>query len=392
MDPVEEVKENAADAVANAVLEGDASLKEVKAAQAAARGECFEEEVKKEFDLDMANAKILVMGIGGGGSNTITRLTEIGISGAKTIALNTDARHLTASKAHQKFLLGRETTRGLGAGGYPDVGKKAAEESERELRKVVEGIDMVFLVAGMGGGTGTGAAPVIARIAREAGAIVISNVTMPFRVEGARVGKAEDGLYNLRQHCDTVIAIENDRLLKIAGNLPLKQAFCVADDLVASMIKGITETISTPSLVNLDYADVKAIMHSGGVATVGFGEACSEDRAEECIIKAMSNPLLDVDYHGGTGALIHITGGTDLRLDEVSMIGEYVCKQLDPDAQVIWGARIDPSYRNKMKVITIITGVKSPYILGKLGCEPHEHASQDVHRLVHKELGIPLLA
>jgi cell division protein FtsZ len=352
----------------------------------------FDQKLKDEFGLDSINAKIMVMGIGGGGCNTITRLTDIGISGAKTIAINTDARHLTTSRAGNKFLIGKELTKGLGAGGYAAVGKKAAEESEREIKKMLEGIDMLFLVAGMGGGTGTGAAPVVARIAKEAGAIVIANVTMPFKVEGARMGKAEDGLYNLRQHCDTVIAIENDRLLKIAGNLPLKQAFSVADDLVANMIKGITETISQPSLVNLDYADVKAIMHSGGVATVGFGEADSKERAEECIIRAMSNPLLDVDYHGGSGALIHITGGNDLRLEEVSRIGEYVCKQLDPDASVIWGARIDPSFKNKMKVITIVTGVKSPYIMGKLGCEPHEHATQDVHRLVHKELGIPLLA
>jgi cell division protein FtsZ len=352
----------------------------------------FDQRLKDEFGLDSPNAKIMVMGIGGGGCNTISRLTDIGIIGARTVAINTDARHLTSSRADEKFLIGREITKGLGAGGYPAVGKKAAEESEREIKKMLEGIDMLFLVSGMGGGTGTGAAPVIARIAKEVGAIVISNVTMPFKVEGARMGKAEDGLYNLRQHCDTVIAIENDRLLKIAGNLPLKQAFSVADDLVANMIKGITETISQPSLVNLDYADVKAIMHSGGVATVGFGEACSNERAEECIIRAMSNPLLDVDYHGGSGALIHITGGPDLRLEEVSRVGEYVSKQLDPDAPVIWGARIDPSFKNRMKVITIITGVKSPYILGKLGCEPHEHATQDVHRLVHKELGIPLLA
>jgi cell division protein FtsZ len=383
MDSVMEMNGSAASA---------ASLKEVKAAEAAARGERLEDKFKEEFGLDMPGARILVAGVGGGGSNTITRLTEIGISGARTLAVNTDARHLTTSKAHQKFLLGREITRGLGAGGFPETGRKAAEESEKELKKIMEGVDMLFLVAGMGGGTGTGAAPVIARIAKEAGSIVIANVTMPFKVEGARMGKAEDGLSCLRQHCDTVIAIENDRLLRIAGNLPLKQAFSVADDLVASMIKGITETISQPSLVNLDYADVKAIMHSGGVATVGFGEACSKDRAEECIIKAMSNPLLDVDYHGGTGALIHITGGTDLRLDEVSMIGEYVCKQLDPEAQVIWGARIDPSFRNKIKVITIVTGVKSPYILGKYGCEKHAMPAQDVHATVHKELGIPLLA
>jgi cell division protein FtsZ len=349
----------------------------------------FEQKVKEEFDLDMMGAKILVMGIGGGGNNTITRLTEIGIEGAKTIALNTDARHLSITKANEKMLLGKEITRGLGAGGYPEIGKRAAQESEREIKKALEGIDMLFLVAGMGGGTGTGGAPVIARIAKDMGAIVIATVTMPFKVEGARMGKAEDGLYNLRSACDTVIAIENDRLLRIAGNLPLKKAFCVADDLVANMIKGITETISQPSLVNLDYADVRAIMHTGGVSTVGFGEANSKERAENAIIRAMSNPLLDVDYHGGTGALIHITGGDDLKLEEVSRIGEYVSKQLDPEAQVIWGARIDPSYRNMIKVITIVTGVKSPYIMGRI-CD--EAPKEFVHHDVHKELGIPLLA
>ncbi|MCD6590570.1 MAG: cell division protein FtsZ [Candidatus Aenigmarchaeota archaeon] len=347
-------------------------------------GENFEQKVQDEFDLDLMRAKILVVGIGGAGNNTITRLTEMGVNGAETVAINTDAKHLGITKAHKKVLIGRELTKGLGAGGYPSVGKKAAEESERELRKLMEGIDMLYIVAGMGGGTGTGGAPIIAKIAKEMGAIVIGSVTMPFKVEGARMGKAEDGLYQLRQVCDTVIVIENDRLLRVAGNLPLKQAFAVADNLVASMIKGITETISQPSLVNLDYADVRAIMHSGGVATVGFGESDAKNRAEEAIIKAMTNPLLEVDYQGGSGALLHITGGEDLRLDEVNLIGEYVSKQLDPEAQVIWGARIDPNYKGKLKVITIVTGVKSPYILGPVARE--ENAERDVTR----ELGIPI--
>ncbi|MCK5016744.1 MAG: cell division protein FtsZ [Candidatus Peribacteraceae bacterium] len=338
----------------------------------------------EDFDFDSLQAKILVVGVGGAGNNCVTRLSEIGVEGAKAVAVNTDAKHLSISKAGQKILLGREISRGLGAGGFPTMGKKAAEESERELKKMLEGIDMLYLVAGLGGGTGTGAAPVIAKLAKEAGAIVIASVTMPFKVEGARMGKAEDGLYQLRQVCDTVIVIENDRLLSIAGNLPLKQAFAVADDLVANMIKGITETISQPSLVNLDYADVKAIMHSGGVATVGFGTSDAKNKAEECIVKAMSNPLLEVDYHGGTGALIHITGGEDLRLDEVNLVGEYVSKQLDPEAQVIWGARIDPNQKGKLKVITIVTGVKSPYILGPV-------AKQEGERDVNRELGIPML-
>ena len=344
----------------------------------------FEQKIKDEFDLDLLKAKILVMGVGGAGNNCVTRLSGLGVKGARTIAINTDAKHLSISKADEKVLIGRELTKGLGAGGFPALGRKAVEENEREMKKLLEGIDMLYLVTGLGGGTGTGGTPVIAKMAKEIGAIVIAGVTMPFKVEGARMGKAEDGLYQLRQVCDTVIVIENDRLLSIAGNLPLQQAFAVADDLVANMIKGITETISQPSLVNLDYADVKAVMHSGGVATVGFGESDTKNRAEECIIKAMSNPLLEVDYQGGTGALLHMTGGQDLRLDEVNMIGEYVSKQLDPEAQVIWGARIDPNYKGKLKVITIVTGVKSPYILGPVAREEGE-------RDVNKELGIPIL-
>ncbi|MEE9323658.1 MAG: cell division protein FtsZ [Candidatus Aenigmarchaeota archaeon] len=344
----------------------------------------IEKQIKDEFDLDIMKAKILVMGIGGAGNNCVTRLSNIGVKGARTIAINTDAKHLSITNADEKVLVGKEITRGLGAGGFPALGRKAIEENEREMKKLLEGIDMLYLVTGLGGGTGTGGTPVIAKMAKEMGAIVIAGVTMPFKVEGARMGKAEDGLYQLRQVCDTVIVIENDRLLSIAGNLPLQQAFAVADDLVANMIKGITETISQPSLVNLDYADVKAIMHSGGVATVGFGESDTKSRAEECIIKAMTNPLLEVDYQGGTGALIHVTGGDDLRLDEVNMIGEYVSKQLDPEAQVIWGARINPDNKGKLKVITIVTGVKSPYILGPVAREEGE-------RDINKELGIPIL-
>ncbi len=334
----------------------------------------FEEEKKDsfldEFGLEENQAKIMVVGTGGAGNNCVTRLHEIGIRGAKTIAVNTDAKHLSISKADEKLLIGKEVTRGLGAGGYPEIGRKAAEESEREIRRMLDGCDMLYIVAGLGGGTGTGSAPVIARIAKEMGAIVIGNVTMPFKIEGARIGKAEDGLYQLRQVCDTVIVIENDRLLKIAGDLPLQQAFAVADGLISTMIKGVTETISQPSLVNLDYADVKAIMHSGGVASIGFGESNTANRAEEAVLKAMSNPLLEVDYHGGRGALIHITGGEDLKLDEVNLIGEYVSKQLDPEAQVIWGSRIDPDFKGKIRVITIITGIKSPYILGPVPQEP----------------------
>jgi cell division protein FtsZ len=342
--------------------------------------------IQEQFGLDVKSAKILVMGTGGAGNNCVSRLANIGVKGAQTIALNTDAKHLSISQADQKMLVGKELTKGLGAGGYPDVGKRAAEESERELKKVMEDVDMVYLVTGLGGGTGTGATPVLARIAKEMGAITIGCVTMPFKIEGARMGKAEDGLYQLRQVCDTVMVIENDRLLRIAGDLPLQQAFGVADNLISTIIKGITETISQPSLVNLDYADVKTIMHSGGVAAVGFGESDTKSRAEEAVIKAMTNPLLEVNYEGGTGALIHITGGSDLKLDEVNLIGEYVSKQLDPDAQVIWGARINPDFKGKLRVITIVTGVQSPYILG-----PVARQEQAEKRDFSQELGITMI-
>ena len=312
-------------------------------------------------------ARIVIVGSGGAGSNTITRLTDKGVNGAITVAANTDAKHLTITHADKKILLGRELTRGLGAGGFPDVGKNAALESKAQIKSMFEDTDLVFLTCGLGGGTGTGSLPIIAQIAKEQGAIVISAVTLPFKIEGARIVKAEDGLERLREVSDTVIVIENQKLLKLAGDMPLKKAFGVADDLIATMIKGITETISQPSLVNLDYADVRAVMKSGGVAAIGVGESNSQQRAAEAVTKALNHPLLEVNYSGAKGALIQIIGGEDMKLDEVNVIGETVIKELDPEAQVIWGARVLPEMEGKLQVITIITGVKSPYILGPLG-------------------------
>lgn len=337
-------------------------------------------EVFETFGVELRGSRIVVVGCGGAGNNTVNRLSSMGIKGAKTVAINTDARHLARIKADNRILIGRDLTRGLGAGGHPEVGKKAAEETGSEIKRLLKDADMVYVLAGLGGGTGTGSAPIVAKYAKEAGAIVIGAVTMPFKIEGTRQIKAEDGLTALRQVCDTTIVVENDKLLKVAGDLPLDQAFGVADSLFATMIKGITETIAEPSLVNLDYADVKTIMHAGGVATIGFGECDTNNRAEEAIVKALSNPLLDVDYTGGTGALLHITGGPDLKLDEVNLIGEYVSKQLDSEAQVIWGTRVDPDFHGKIRVITIITGVKSPYIVGpvKQQAQPAESYSPEL--------------
>jgi cell division protein FtsZ len=307
-------------------------------------------------------ARIMVLGCGGGGCNTITRLTEIGIKGANTVAVNTDAKHLAVTEAHKKILIGRSLTRGLGAGGYPEMGAKAAEESREEIKDALKGCDLLFVTCGLGGGTGTGSVPVISRIAKEMGAIVIAPVTFPFKMEGARTGKAEDGLIHLRNFADTTIIIENQKLLQIAGNKPIKE----------------------------DYADVRAIMHSGGVATIGVGISNTKNRAKEAIDFALKQPLLDVDYEGATGALIQIIGGEELTLDEINLIGETVSSKMNPDATVMWGARVLPEYNGKIQVITIITGVNSPYIMGN-----RKEEERKIAKKVHSEfnqLGIRMYA
>lgn len=333
-----------------------------------------------EFD-DVKDAKILVVGIGGAGNNMVTRMNKKDNDSAETLAVNTDKQHLKMSKADRKILIGQDLTRGLGAGGHPEKGAKAAEENRSELRSLFADADMVFLCAGLGGGTGTGAIPILADIAKGEDCIVIGTVTMPFQIEGARKSKAEEGLYRLREYVDTAIVIENDKLIDIAGDMPLDQAFGVADELITTMIKGVTETISKPSLVNLDYADVKAIMHSGGVAVVGYGESDTRNKAKESIAEALSNPLLDVDFDGASGALIHVGGGEELSLNEINDIGETVMNKLDNQAQVIWGARLDEELKGKVQVISIITGVESPYVLGPVDEQQDDADVKDVEDL-----------
>ncbi|MCD4760230.1 cell division protein FtsZ [archaeon] len=339
-------------------------------------------------DLQVGKANMKVIGVGGAGSNIASWLYKKGINGAEVIVANTDKQHLDISQADRNLLLGRELTRGLGCGGYLEKGRESAKESMQELREIVKGTDMVFVAAGMGGGTGTGAAPVIAQLAKETGAIVIAVVTMPFDIEKARCDKAEFGLQQLREVCDTVIVLDNNRLSTVAGQLPLQQAFAVANELLSTMIKSIVEIIALPSLVNLDYADVKTIMKEGGVSVIGVGESGSENKVTEAVNRALSNPLLDVSYEGATGALIHITGGADMLLDDVEQVGKTVTKTLDPDAMVIWGAHIDPNMEGKIRVMTIITGVSSPYILGKIDRTQlqAEKATQ-----IGQELGIDML-
>ncbi len=336
---------------------------------------------------DVKQANIKVIGVGGGGNNIVNWLYKKGIRGAEIIAVNTDVQHLNITKADRKFVLGPELTRGLGAGGKPDKGAEAAKESLQELKEALKDADMVFICAGLGGGTGTGAAPIVAQISRSAGAIVIGTVTMPFDIERARIDKAEFGLSQLRQACDTVIVIDNNRLVAIAGNLPIEQAFAVANELVSTMIKGIVEIIAVPSLVNLDYADVQAIMQNGQVAAIGVGSSDTNNKVEEAVKGALSNPLLDINYEGATGALIHVHGGPDLTLEEVTRVGEMVTESLDADANVIWGARVTDDMKGKLTVMTIITGVKSPWILGKVD---HRQQSSSSRRM-GSELGIEMI-
>ncbi|MFH1506392.1 MAG: cell division protein FtsZ [archaeon] len=341
----------------------------------------------KTNEIEVCQANIKVIGVGGAGNNMVNWLYKKGIQGAEILGCNTDQQHLSMIEADRKFLMGKDVTRGLGCGGFPERGAEAARESLNEIKDALKHSDMVFVCAGMGGGTGTGAAPIIAEVARDVGAIVIGTVTMPFKIERARVDKAEFGLQQLRRVSDTVIVIDNNRLVQIAGNLPVQQAFAVANELIATMIKGIVETIAVPSLVNLDYADVKTIMTDGGVAAIGVGASDTNNRVDEAVKGALTNPLLDISYEGATGAIIHIAGGPDMTLDEIARAGEMVTESMDEDANVIWGARVSEEMKGKMTVMTIITGVKSPWILGK----PSAKQKAAERQQMSDELGIEIV-
>ncbi len=309
--------------------------------------------------------KIKVVGCGGAGTNTISRCTEASIEGADLIAVNTDAQHLLLSKSPHKVLIGRRITRGLGAGSLPQIGEEAATESEEDIRKAVAPADMVFVTCGLGGGTGTGSAPIVAEIAKECGALTIGVATLPFKVEGLiRMDNAEAGLKRLREACDTVIVIPNDKLLEIVPNLALNAAFKVADEVLMRSIKGITEMITKPGLVNLDFADLKTIMKRGGVAMIGLGEAEGENKAVNAVVEALNSPLLDVDVSGATGALVNVTGGDDMTIGEAERVVEEVYSRVDPNARIIWGTTIDSSLKKTIRTMLVITGVKSKQILG----------------------------
>ncbi len=315
--------------------------------------------------IEQSRAKICVVGSGGAGNNTISRLTEIGIEGAETLAINTDAQDLFYSESSQKLLIGRQTCGGLGAGGVPDVGEDCAEESEDDIRNMLDGADMVFVTCGLGGGTGTGSAPVISKLAKKAGALTIAVATMPFSAEGLRRREnAEKGLEKLQSAADTVIVIPNDKLLEVAPNLPLNKSFMVADELLGRAVKGITELITRPGLVSLDFADIRSIMKGSGMAMIGMGESESGDRALESVHEALNSPLLDLDISNAQGALINISGSSDLTLQESEKIVQIVADELDPDANIIWGAQIQEDLENVIRTTIVVAGVKSPHIFG----------------------------
>ena len=315
--------------------------------------------------LESLKTNIKIIGCGGGGTNTIDRLAEVGIMGAEIYAANTDAQHLLAVRAPHKILLGRRSTRGLGAGALPQVGEDAAKEVESELRNSLADAHMVFVTAGMGGGTGTGSAPFVAKLAKDMGALTVAVTTLPFRGEGnLRRQNAERGLERLRNAADTVIVIPNDKLLEICPRLALNAAFKVADEVLVRSIKGITELITKPGLVNLDFNDLKTIMKGAGVAMIGLGEAEEDDRVEVAVNEAINSPMIDVDISGATGALVNVTGGDNMTISEAERVAEIIQSKISPDARIIWGATVDPSLHDAIRVMVVITGVKSKNIIG----------------------------
>jgi cell division protein FtsZ len=319
-----------------------------------------------EAVLASLKTSIKVVGCGGGGSNTINRLADEGLIGAEMIACNTDAQHLLTVHSPRKILLGRRLTRGLGAGAIPNVGEQAAKEAEDDLKSALKDSDLVFITLGLGGGTGTGSAPIVAQLAREANGgqpLTIAVCTLPFRAEGAiRMENAIAGLERLTQSVDTVITIPNDKLVELVPRLPIQTAFKVADSVLARAIRGITEIITKPGLVNLDFNDLRTILKGGGVALIGIGESESDNRAEDAVMEAIHSPLLAVDIAGATGAMINVTGGPDMTVSEASKAAEVVSKALSPTARIIWGAAVDPTMQSTIRVMLVVTGVKSPQI------------------------------
>ena len=320
--------------------------------------------------VEQLKVTVKIVGCGGGGSNTINRCMREGIFGAELIAANTDAKHLLSIAANRKILLGRRTTRGLGAGAIPQVGEESTRESEGDIVSVLGAPEITFITAGMGGGTGTGGAHIIAGIAKREKSLVISIVTLPFSSEGrVRMENALYGLEKLRKNSDTTIVIPNDKLLKLVPRLPLDEAFRVADQILMEAIKGLTEIITKPGLVNIDYSDIRTIMSGGGVAMIGMGESgmTGQNRVEEAVHKAIYSPLIDADISDAKGVLIRIVGDETMTVSEAEAAVRLVHEKVNQNARIIWGASVDNSMEGRLKVLVVLTGVKSPYMLGTTG-------------------------
>lgn len=312
-------------------------------------------------------ANIKVMGVGGGGNNAINRMIASGVKGVEFCALNTDIQALNVSLADKKLQIGAKLTKGLGGGAIPAVGEQAAKESKEEIEQVLEGADMVFITAGMGGGTGTGAAPVVAKIAKELGALTVGVVTKPFRFEGpVRARQAEEGLRRLGEQVDALIVIPNDKLLQVVEKMTsMLEAFRIADDVLRQGVQGIADLITIPGLINLDFADVKTVMMNSGSAMMGIGRASGDNRATEAANQAISSPLLEETIHGATGVILNITGGEDLSLHEVHAAADVIYGAVDPDANILFGSVINPDMKDQMMVTVIATGFKRDGVISR---------------------------
>ena len=328
---------------------------------------------------------IKIIGCGGGGSNTISRIYSEGLEGAKLIAINTDANHLYTVGAEKKILIGAKRTRGLGTGAIPQIGEEAANEDLTRIQKLVQKTDIAFITCGLGGGTGTGVAPIVAKCAKNAGALVISIVTLPFSAEGhIRMDNALSGLEKLSKYSDTVIAIPNDKLLKEVPKKPIQEAFQYADKVLSAAMKGITELITDTGLINLDYADIKAIMKDGGTAMIGIGEASGgTNRVLAALNDAISSPLVEADISDAKNCLIRVVGGPSMTVGEAEAAMKEIQEKINPDARIIWGANVDERMGDRIRVLVLLTGVKSDYMMSG------EDETQKIRQLLVGKEGIP---
>jgi len=303
-------------------------------------------------------ANIKVFGCGGGGCNAVNRIMEQGITGADVYAANTDAQHLLTIQGPRKILLGPRVTRGLGTGALPQVGEEAAREVQEKIRERVGGANMVFVTCGLGGGTGTGSAPYISRLAKDQGALTVAFATLPFKAEGnMRMENALKGLERLKREADTTIVVPNEKILEMAPKLPLTQAFMLADEVMSTSIRELTEVLTKPGLVNLDFNDMRTIMKNGGLSMIGFGESDSDHRAEEAVTEAIESPLLTLDIATARGVLVNVTGGPDMSVSEAQKVAEIIHSKVKPGARIIWGASIDHSLGKSLRVLLVATGL-----------------------------------